>query len=140
MRCTTKGCGESWELDSIHERIAELYPNQPWKKPGDKPGYDREQQKRYEEGYFNPALKEFREKGCEYFGASHNIVYVCGDCGAHNREKTDCYNCEGTNLTMLGEPVGPHGLTPSEAQGVLLDEFGDDVDGVEAMMQDEFGW
>lgn len=110
MRCPVRGCGEPWSLDSIHEQISEDYPNKPWERPGDKPGYSREQQKRYEDGYFNKYVARFHKEGCELFGCTHNV-----------RE----------------EETGTHGLAASEAQQALYEMMGDDVDGIEAMMQDE---
>ena len=73
MRCSR--CGEPWDLDSIHdeisyqhadelERLRQKYANDPRRYR-----YNDPFQAQYEKKFFNPAVAEFRAKGCGYFGS-----------------------------------------------------------------------
>lgn len=57
-------CAEPWDMDELHERIAEDYPDKPWKPDGkfSQPLYDY---------YYDDARDAFRKKGCEYFYSKH---------------------------------------------------------------------
>jgi hypothetical protein len=58
-------CGEPWDLDCIHEHIAETYDENKWHTKG------RHDQDKYEI-LFKWAMTDFRKKGCELFGTSHS--------------------------------------------------------------------
>ena len=57
-------CGEPWDMDELHERIAEQYPDQPWRLDGkfEQSEYDR---------FYDEARLAFRTSGCKYFGTQH---------------------------------------------------------------------
>lgn len=59
-------CGEPWDIDSIHYIIAENNPDKPWVKD------NKYNDKMYETDFWKPAYREFQNKGCEFFGISHN--------------------------------------------------------------------
>lgn len=104
MRCPIRGCGEPWDLDTLHDQISADNPDKPWVIDG------KHDQKVYEEQFFDPMVKKFQREGCEALDSTHNI----GE-----------------------EEVGHHGLAASETYSALSELLGDDVDGIEAMMQDE---
>lgn len=65
MRCPQPGCGEPWDLDSLHDLVSERW----YDEHGDKPmpsgkGY---------EPLFEAARKDFNKRGCEAFGSRHNV-------------------------------------------------------------------
>jgi hypothetical protein len=64
--CRINGCGEPWDLDCLHELVAENHEQREWYTNGK---YD---QKKYDP-LFAEARKLFREKGCEAFGSRHNV-------------------------------------------------------------------
>ena len=67
IRCPI--CGEPWDMDEIHYEVEHQNPGKPWYEwPSNKYNqsiYDK---------YFQPMMAEFRKKGCEVFGCSHNEV------------------------------------------------------------------
>lgn len=88
--CTN--CGESWDLDSVHEEVSARWPNHPWESPAQTAEYaywgaspwersrmtkpparsHAEQdadQARYER-FFNEVLADFRQRGCTALGGS----------------------------------------------------------------------
>jgi len=58
-------CGEPWDLDCLHDWVAENFDESEWKPTG------KYEQDRYEK-LFDKARAEFRAKGCEMFGTSHS--------------------------------------------------------------------
>jgi len=73
MDIKCKICGEPWDIDELHERIKEYYPDEPWR---DDTGrlmvhdYDR---------FFDEARLAFSKVGCEYFGTSHNVTKLSSE-------------------------------------------------------------
>lgn len=66
IRCPK--CAEPWDMDSLHEEVAERWPDKPWVKNG------QHDQTVYET-YYGKVRAEFRAKGCAAFtsfGASCN--------------------------------------------------------------------
>lgn len=111
MICGT--CGEEWFLDSIHDSITEKhgdeidalrakYANHPLRYKGGDPF-----QADYERLFFNPALEDFRKRGCKSI-----------DSGA-----SWCVPDEQT-------------ANRSAVVDAAFDLMGDDVDGIGVMLED----
>jgi hypothetical protein len=62
IRCPI--CGEPWDIDSIHDRVAELHPGEPWLRPD-----GRYEQARYDK-YLRPVKQDFQTRGCVALGGS----------------------------------------------------------------------
>jgi hypothetical protein len=100
IRCPI--CGEPWDADSLHDEVAERYPNKPWytvEEPENKRVYDRIDTKTglwynhtiYEE-YYKEVKDQFFKRGCRIFGTSHNEETI-------SKEKNSVY-------AMIAEVMG----------------------------------
>jgi hypothetical protein len=121
MRCRI--CGEPWALDSVHEAVREEHPDldELLVRHDSVPegyGYVHVRrdgswfdQPRYEREFFNPKRQEFSQRGC-----------VALDPGA----RTYCV-------------PDPETARRSATLGAIEDLMGDDVDGIESMIEDAEG-
>lgn len=114
-------CGEQWDLDSIHELVAEENPglSEQLMRRGRPPVKIRPfvsvrpdglwfDQPTYEQDYFNPAVAKFRSEGCAVFNYGKRPEY--------------CKTVEPGDAML--------------AQQAAIEVMGDDHDGIEAMIQD----
>ena len=114
-----KVCGEHWDLDSVHEAINEQFPDHQVELThlGKAPAgaYRRKNgfwfdQVAYEERYFNPMIARFRKEGC---------VALDPLCKEYCIPDTSERHKNNAAIAAAFESM-----------------LGDDVDGVEAMMED----
>lgn len=90
-------CGEPWDMDCIHEEIAEQYPEEPWKREG------KYIQELYDP-YYNDMRNKFIKEGCKAFGAK------CNPSTKANPEWQVAYELMGDDLDGVASIMEDMGL------------------------------
>lgn len=58
-------CSEPWDMDTIHDFVAERFPTEPWVVNG------KHDQEKYEV-YYDKVKQQFFKSGCEAFDCTHS--------------------------------------------------------------------
>lgn len=118
-------CSEPWDMECIHEEIAERIDMGVFAPLPDHDGYRQwtDQYKRYRavyDEYYHTVRIEFRRRGCGAFWAFSG-------------------HAEGDKPSWCAPKESKSGkLTAAAASSVLMDLMGDDLDGVASMMDDAY--